>query len=85
MRIRDLLNKLKWNPGSRLEDYCIVIVHRGEYMDRKVIPGARIIDIGPGGFCYIDEKGRETWIPYHRVVEVKTLSGEAVWRRGEKP
>ena len=81
MRIRDLLNKLKWSPDIKFEDYQVVIVHRGGYMDRKVIPCASILDIGPRAFCYLDEKGSTTWIPYHRVVEVRDIKGNIVWRR----
>ena len=81
MRVRDVLNMLKWRPGEGLEKYEIVIVHRGAAGGIKHIDGAAIKDIARKAFVYTEE-GAEKIIPFHRVIEIRSKStGEIVWRR----
>jgi uncharacterized protein (UPF0248 family) len=75
---RDILGKLKWT--GKLKGCEIIILHRGAPNDRKAIPAERITEIKRSYFCYMDERSRETVIPMHRVLEIRT-HGKAVWQR----
>jgi uncharacterized protein (UPF0248 family) len=68
---RDVLNRLKWEKGSSLQDAEIVIIHRGAPQDRLKLRGNEIISIGHMFFETPDAS-----IPLHRIVEI--------WHRGEK-
>jgi len=68
---RDVLNRLKWERGSSLQDVEIVIIHRGAPGDLMKIRGEEIISIGHMFFETPDSS-----IPLHRIVEI--------WNRGEK-
>lgn len=68
---RDILNRLKWENGSSLQDSEIVIIHRGAPGDCIIIPGRDIISIGHMFF-----ETPDATIPLHRVIEI--------WYRGEK-
>jgi len=78
---REVLLRLMWDPRLRIEDYEVLIRHRGAPGDVKVIPGSSIRRVGRGFFVY-DEGGVEVHIPYHRVLEVRGRGGEVVFRRG---
>lgn len=78
VHVYDILNKLKW--ADRLETCEIVILHRGAPGDRKVISGGNVTQVKKRNFQYTDERGEETFIPYHRVREVK-IKGRVVWRK----
>jgi hypothetical protein len=77
--IRDLLNKLKWTSG--LEGHELVYVSRGSPGNEEVLDLARIINIGRDGFTFLSNDGRETYIPYHRVVEIRRRGGAVLFRR----
>ncbi|RLF12430.1 MAG: DUF504 domain-containing protein [Thermoprotei archaeon] len=76
--VREMLNKLKWSLG--LGGYQVVIVHRGAPGDVKVIAGSSIKEVGRYFFVY-EENGVEVQIPYHRVLEVRSVEGEVLFRR----
>lgn len=78
---RDFLGKLKWT--DKLKGSEIVILHRGAPRNRKVLPAEDITEIKKGHFCYRDEEGRETFIPMHRVLEIR-MQGKVVWKRKTK-
>ncbi|RLE47978.1 MAG: DUF504 domain-containing protein [Candidatus Methanomethylicota archaeon] len=81
MKIRDVLNKLRWKPGEGLDKYEIVIVHRGALGDVKHIDGASIKDVAKGAFTYVED-GEEKIIPFHRVIEIRLkATGEVIWKR----
>jgi uncharacterized protein (UPF0248 family) len=71
------LNRLKWT--NRLEMAEIVILHRGDENDKKVIPGNKITEVKRSYFSYVSPKGEIT-IPLHRVLEIKE-EGRVIWRR----
>lgn len=71
------LNELKWK-GSL--DRCeVVFIHRGAKDNRKTISGKRITEVKKSHFYYSDDN-RETYIPNHRVLEIK-LEGTVIWRK----
>lgn len=82
MNVRELLNRLKWDPALSLSECVVVITHRGGIGGVKSIPGSAIKELGKYFFTY-DENGRSLTIPYHRVREVKNLrSGATLFKRG---
>lgn len=88
MSIRDVLNSRRWHRQD-LDELEIEIVHRGAPGDRRVLPGWAVTDIGGNGvtidrFKAGDEVGDdadlESFIPYHRVVEIRR-AGEILWSK----
>ena len=71
------LNRLKWT--GQLKDCEIIIVHRGARGDKKLIKGQEIVEVKRTYFLY-SESGRETFIPNHRVLEIR-LGGRVIWKR----
>ncbi|MFQ5648163.1 MAG: DUF504 domain-containing protein [Candidatus Aenigmatarchaeota archaeon] len=78
--VYDVLNKLKW--GGRLGSCEIVILHRGAPGDRKTVAGGNVTQVRKGHLEYVNERGEETFIPYHRVLEVR-VKGKPVWEKGK--
>lgn len=87
MTLRDLLNALFWDSRQRREDYEIVFRHRGAPLNRRVVACALVTKIQPSWFTYVDERGQETVIPFHRILEIRNVkTEEAIWRKtGEHP
>jgi len=83
--IRDLLNKLKWDPKEDINEYVIVYIHRGALNDRRQIPAHLIQQIYVGSFLYtINDE--ETIIPFHRILEIRNIvSGEIVYLKKGYP
>lgn len=73
----ETLNKLKWT--GELAKVEIVFIHRGAENDRKTISGRNIISIKRSHFYYRDGD-RETFIPNHRVLEIR-VKGKVIWRK----
>lgn len=64
---RKVLQKAFWQ--KEIGDIEIVILHRGAPGDRKVIAGILVSNVARDGFYY-KSGGRETFIPFHRILEV---------------
>jgi len=80
--IRDILNKLKWT--NRLHECELVYISRGEPNNEKVIDLSTIVEVCRNGFTYV-ENGREKYIPYHRVIEIRTKDGREVFIKRKVP
>ncbi|MBP1448882.1 MAG: DUF504 domain-containing protein [Thermoproteus sp.] len=74
--IRSLLNKLKWTGSSGF----VVYVNRGSPEDRAEVSIDDIAEVGSNGFT--TRSG--TYIPYHRVVEVRDSANNVLMRRGPR-
>ena len=77
--IREILNKLKWT--NQINNYVVIFISRGSPNNEEVIDLSRIVSISRDGFTYISSSGRETYIPYHRVVLIKRKDGTVIFRR----
>lgn len=73
----ETLNKLKWT--GKLGHAEIIFVSRGSPGDRRKISGKEITQLKRGYF-YFKDKDSETYIPNHRVLEIR-LKGETIWKR----
>ncbi len=75
-----ILNKLKWT--GKLGECEVVIASRGDKEDRRTVEGKNITELKKTYFMYSDGE-KETFIPLHRVIEVRR-KGKLLWRRREK-
>ena len=80
VHVYDILNKLKW--AGDLSGCEIVILHRGAPGERKVVAGGNVTQVKKRNFQYLNERGEETFIPYHRVLEIR-IKGRTAWRKGK--
>ena len=76
----ETLNELKWN--GKLGECSRSIIHRGAPGDRKIINGEHVTELKKSYFIY-ESSGRESTIPLHRVLEIKT-GNDVLWRRRTK-
>lgn len=90
MWLRELFNDRKWNRAD-LDSLEVRVRHRGAVGDARVISGAEIREIRPGGLVveadpglYADDEAAVTdgtvFLPYHRVLRVAAPSG-VLWAR----
>jgi uncharacterized protein (UPF0248 family) len=77
--VRNLLNELLWHPKKSLEKAKITYIHRGAPGDRLTVGGKDIKRL-ERSFFIIERGGKETWIPYHRITEVR-VGDETVFRK----
>mgnify|MGYP000144322031 CR=1 FL=1 len=77
--IRDFLNKLMWDPREKPEEYTITYVSRGSPGDRASVNCSEIIKVYHRGFEFKSKNGRVTYIPFHRIVEIRRR-GEIVFK-----
>jgi uncharacterized protein (UPF0248 family) len=74
----EALGKLKW---KRLLKGCeIVITHRGAPGDLKTIPGDSVTEVKKSYLMFTNERGEDTFIPLHRVMEIRR-EGKVLWKR----
>jgi len=75
MKVRELLNKIKWDGRMDFDELEVVYLHRGAPDDLKRIYGREIVHIGKS---FLSLKGAE--IPYHRIVRI-LYEGKVLFER----
>ncbi|MHA1381046.1 MAG: DUF504 domain-containing protein [Candidatus Helarchaeota archaeon] len=70
IKIRELLNKIKWDPQLKEKDYLIVFIHRGSPNNCKTIEAKKIKNIMKNFFSYFDNDNY-SFIPFHRISVIK--------------
>ena len=76
--VRELLNRLRWDPGAGGEPVVLeVSVREGGEERVREVRFEDIADILPAGVTVTDG----TFLPYHRVATVRR-GPEVVWRSG---
>ena len=73
MYIREILNKIKWDPSfiKKKHQYSIQYTHRGIIGDHVVICYTQIKKVCSSSFEYWNEIIRETVrIPFHRIEKI---------------
>lgn len=82
MTLRDVLNKIRWNPEDGGRAYEITYLHRGVSGNKRTIPFSSVKEIHSSWFTYTDPEGGEVSIPFHRILEVRDFgSGKPVWKK----
>jgi uncharacterized protein (UPF0248 family) len=78
--VRDLLNRLRWDPSAR-PDRVVLEVRVREAGEESLdeVRFQEVSEILPGGVAVADG----TFLPYHRVMAVRR-NGEVLWRRGRR-
>lgn len=81
MIIRDILNKIFWDPKKNRFDYEIVFIHRGACNDKKRLSCGVIKEVKSSWFTY-DGENEEVVIPFHRIIEILNIkTGKTVWEK----
>ena len=75
MKVREILNKVKWDERMDFDLLEVVYLHRGAPNDLKRISGREIVHIGTS-FLSLNEAE----IPYHRIVKI-LYEGEVLFER----
>jgi len=84
MKIKEIFNKILWDPREkeRKGDYEVTFIHRGAYKDQEIIPLTMIKEVKSSMFIYTNEYGEETYIPFHRIIEIRNRkTGEVLWSK----
>ena len=76
--ILDLLNKIKWDKKENPEDYSIAYFER--INNKKENLKYSEIKTIKGGFIVLNKKDKESYIPLHRIREVRK-KGVVIWKR----
>ncbi len=79
--IREVLNKLKWTGAAG--DFEVTYVSRGAPGDEVTMPASSILELLHDGFV-VELEGGRTYIPYHRVVLIRSRKGEVLLDRRRK-
>jgi uncharacterized protein (UPF0248 family) len=56
---------------KKLKDFIIVIKHRGAPEDKKEIDGEMVTHVQKDGFWYVNRFEEKTFIPAHRILELR--------------
>jgi RNA 3'-terminal phosphate cyclase (ATP) len=83
--IRDLLNRARWRDRD-LHALEISLRHRGAPDDRRVVSGARVVEVRAGGIELTPDagEGETQFIPYHRFLSIRGADGALVWDEAAK-
>ena len=82
MILRDILNKIFWDPKENKLDYEVVYIHRGATMDQKRLALSLIKEVKSSWFIYNHESEGEVVIPFHRIIELINIkTGQKIWRK----
>lgn len=76
---RSFLNELKWHPDRSLEGVAVIYLHRGAPRDRMSVEAEDIIRF-ERSFFVIERDDHETYIPFHRILEI-TQDGQTIWKK----
>ena len=83
--IRELLNKIKWDPREDRSDYIIGYFDRVENTLRKIpLTELREIDTSDFSFSIRDKQGHSHQVPFHRIKKV-WKNKKCVWKREIDP
>jgi len=80
--LKNVLNKLRWDPAAQAEDYLITYRHRGAPEDVVKVLSSHIKKLGKSYFTISENsESEETVIPFHRILEIHSLSnGKIIWK-----
>jgi len=79
MKVREILNKVKWDERMDFDQLEVVYLHRCAPDDLKRISGREIVHIGTS-FLSLSLKAEGAEIPHHRIVKI-LYEGEVLFER----
>ena len=82
MTLRDVLNRILWDPREKGLPYCLTFIHRGAPGDARTVMVSDIEEVRSSWFLLRDRAEGLVTIPFHRVLEVREIgSGKTVWQK----
>jgi uncharacterized protein len=79
--LKNILNKLRWDSSEDAENYLITYRHRGAPDDKREVKSSEIVKLGKSYFTLPSESGEDVTIPFHRILEIRNLTTNAViWK-----
>lgn len=80
--VRNILNRLRWDPDKSAELYLITYRHRGAPGDVKRVRASMIGRLGRSYFTISENpEGEESIIPFHRILEIRSLQDQLIiWK-----
>ncbi len=70
--LRDLLNKILWDPSIDPSEIIVYYVSRGAPGDKEEFYGTQILKVWSRGVD-VNIRGKRKYIPFHRIIEVKNV------------
>ena len=70
--LRDLFNKIIWDPSIDPSEIIVCYVSRGAPRDREEFYGTQILKVWSRGVD-VNIRGKRKYIPFHRIIEVKNV------------
>lgn len=80
LRIRDILNEIKWSGKYRINDIEIYFISRDHRNNVEKVLFTDISELRPGSII-IRRNHEEKYIPHHRIVRIAKISGEVIWSK----
>jgi len=78
-RVRDTLNKLKWDSEELI---FVILTVEDRVSGTKKIVGSDIGRLGAREFEVLSDGVSTSWIPYYKVMQI-VIGDELIWKRGE--
>ena len=76
---RRALNEMKWHPEKGLHGVVVTYLHRGAPDDKMIVLAEDILRLEKS-FFIIEGRGGETYIPYHRILEIRQ-DERIIWKK----
>jgi len=80
--LKNILNRILWDPTQDPARYQITYRHRGAPGDMKQVLASKIVHTGKSYFTLQEITSQEeAAIPFHRILEIRNLDdGTVVWK-----
>jgi uncharacterized protein (UPF0248 family) len=72
------LDEMKWHPEKGLHGVEVTYLHRGAPGDRMIVLAEDILRLEKS-FFIIEGREGETYIPYHRILEIRQ-NDKILWK-----
>ena len=83
--LRDVLNRIRWNPSERHRKFIVIITDRIVRGGVRSVEATSITEIHASYFL-LEEKGELKHIPLHHVVKViDQATGAILWEKRSRP
>jgi uncharacterized protein (UPF0248 family) len=80
LRVRDVLNEIKWSGKYRASDVEIYFVSRGHRNNIEKVLFTDVLELRRGSII-VRSNHEEKYIPHHRILRIAKVSGEIIWSK----